>query len=42
MESKEQKYFWMKTLMFFAKKQNTSKKGIIKELEKNIRKLSDE
>ena len=39
---KEQKDFGMKTRMFFAQKQNTSKEGIIKEFEKNIQKLSDE
>ena len=39
---KEQKDFGMKTRMFFAKKQNTSKESIIKEFEKNIQKLSDE
>ena len=39
---KEQKDFGMKTRMFFAKKQNTTKESIIKEFEKNIQKLSDE
>ena len=39
---KEQKDFGMKTRMFFAKKQNTSKEALIKEFEKNIQKLSDE
>ena len=39
---KEQKDFGMKTRMFFAKKQNTSKEAAIKEFEKNIQKLSDE
>ena len=39
---KEQKDFGMKTRMFFAKKENTSKEAIIKEFEKNIQKLSDE
>ena len=39
---KEQKDFGMKTRMFFAKKQNTSKEAQIKEFEKNIQKLSDE
>ena len=32
----------MKIRMFLAKKENTSKEGIIKEFEKNIQKLSDE
>ena len=39
---KEQKDFGMKTRMFFAKKQNTTKEAVIKEFEKNIQKLSDE
>ena len=39
---KENKNFGMKTRMFFAKKENTSKEAIIKEFEKNIQKLSDE
>ena len=39
---KEQKDFGTKTRMFFAKKDNTTKEGQIKEFEKNIQKLSDE